>query len=357
MKVLQVLAGAAYGGAEAAFEDIVLALAAAGLEQKVVTRNNNPERIRKLRDAGLEVITLPFGGALDIYTTWRLKRIIADYQPQIVQTWMSRATQKTPSAEGADRYLKVARLGGYYNLKYFKGTDYYVGNTPDIRSYLIKEGIPEDRTTVLNNFADVDVVETPISRADLKTPEDATVILALARYHEVKGLDILIRAAAPVEGTHLWLAGQGPLEDELKALAQELGLADRVHFLGWRTDRAALLQAADICVIPSRHEPFGSVFVQAWAQKTPIICSRTEGPSQYVHEGEDGLFFDIENVSQLETCIRKLMGDQELAKKLAESGYIRFQNEFSKEKITADYLGFYRDILRKEEQLKNKEAA
>lgn len=357
MKVLQVLAGAAYGGAEAAFEDIVLALSDAGLNQKIITRNNNPERVSKLRAAGLEVITLPFGGALDVYTSWRLKRIIAEYQPNIVQTWMSRATQKTPAAQGENRYLKVARLGGYYNLKYFKGTDYYVANTPDIRSYLIKEGIPEERTTVLNNFADVDVAASPASRSELNTPEGATVILALARYHEVKGLDILIRAAAALENVHLWLAGQGPLEDELKALAQEVGVANRVHFLGWRTDRAALLQAADMCAIPSRHEPFGSVFVQAWAQKTPVICSRCEGPSQYVHEGEDGLFFDIDNVSQLESCIKDLMDNKEKAEKLAESGYIRFQNEFSKEKITADYLGFYRDILRKEELSENKEAA
>ena len=125
MRVLQVMAGAAQGGAETAFQDIVLALSAAGLSQKVVIRPNNPERVAAFRAAGIPVETLPFGGTLDIYTPWKIKKVIADFQPDIVQTWMSRATHKTPHcpAGTAKPYLKVARLGGYYGLKYYGGTD------------------------------------------------------------------------------------------------------------------------------------------------------------------------------------------------------------------------------------------
>ncbi len=345
MRVIQVLAGAVHGGAESAFEDICLALSASGVHQKIIIRKNNPQRIKKFRDAGIEVTTLPFGGAFDFYTRWKIKRIISDFNPQIVQTWMSRATQKTPASANPKTYLKVARLGGYYGLKYYKGTDDYIANTTDIRDYLIREGVAGDHVVTINNFAPEEQVVTPIRKSDLNTPEDAPVLLSLARYHSVKALDVLISAAAQIDGVHVWLAGEGPQEKELKELAENLGIANRVHFLGWRTDRAALMAAADICVFPSRFEPFGNVVVQAWAQKIPLICSKSQGPLQYVRDGEDALMFDIDNVSQLVDLINKLIADKTLANQLIEAGYRRYQEGFTQSKIIADYIGFYQKII------------
>lgn len=345
MRVMQILAGAQHGGAETAFEDISLALSASGIQQKIVVRNNNKDRIQKLRNAGIEVETLPFGGPLDIYTPWKLKKIIAEFKPQIVQTWMSRAAHKTPCSKTPKSYVKVARLGGYYGLKYYKGTDFFIANTPDIRDYLTREGVDKNNVVIINNFALEERVEQKIMRADMATPEDATVLLSLARYHPVKALDTLINAAAQIENVHVWLAGEGPQEAELKKLAADLGVEHRIHFLGWRRDRAALLEASDICVFPSRYEPFGTVFVQAWAQKTPLICSKSQGPSQYVRDGEDALMFEIDDLPQLVTCIKSLIDDESLAEKLAATGYARYQNEFTREKIMADYKTFYQDIL------------
>jgi len=346
MRVIQVMAGSLHGGAESAFEDISLALSASGLHQKIIVRGNHKSRIQKFMDAGIEVETLPFGGALDFYTPWKIKKIIADFNPQIVQTWMSRATQKTPRAKHPKTYLKVARLGGYYGLKYYKGTDYYIANIENIRDYLIREGVDKNRAVTIHNFAPEEKVSTPITKTDLQTPEDATVLLSLARYHTVKALDVLIKAVVDIENAYLWLAGEGPEEAYLKKLTKDLGVEHRVHFLGWRGDRAALMQAADICVFPSRFEPFGNVAVQAWAQKIPLICSKSQGPLQYVRDGHDALMFDIDNFEQLTSKIKQMMGDKELQNRLVDAGYTRYQNEFTKEKVVKDYLKFYEDITR-----------
>ena len=346
MRVIQVMAGSAHGGAETAFEDISLALSAAGIEQKIILRNNNPERVKKFRDAGIVVETLPFGGALDFYTSWRIKKIIADFKPQIVQTWMSRATYKTPASKNPKKYLKVARLGGYYGLKYYKGTDSFVANTSDIRDYLIREGVAEDKAKVIHNFALEEKVEKSLTKADLNTPENAVVLLSLARYHQAKALDTLLKSVVDLPDVHVWLAGEGPQEKELKRLATDLGISDRTHFLGWRRDRAALMKAADICVFPSRFEPFGNVVVQAWAQKIPLICSKSQGPLQYVRDGEDASMFDIDNVEQLTLKIREMMFDKQLCTRLVDAGYTRYQNEFTREKIVADYIAYYEDIVR-----------
>lgn len=349
-KILQVMAGAKHGGAETAFVDMCLALHEAGVKQEIATRAND-NRVGRLRAAGLKVHCLPFGGAIDLYTTWKLKKIIADFQPRIVQSWMARASWKLPKSDG--NHLNVSRLGGYYDLKYFRNTDYFETITPDIRDYLIKNGIAADRVRHINNFAETETVATQVRRSDLQTPEDAIVLLALSRLHDAKALDILIRAVAGLtpqnENVHVWLAGEGPKRSELEQLAQDLNIAGRIHFLGWRNDRAALLQACDICVFPSRYEPFGTVFVQAWANKVPVICSLSDGPRQFVSDMDDGLLFPIDDVDALKSAIQKLVADAGLRQSLVERGFARYQAEFTKEKTVAAYLSFYKEILRREE--------
>lgn len=345
MKILQVMAGAEQGGAETAFVDTCVALKEAGLDLEVAARDNSL-RSPKMIQAGIKIHTLPFGGVIDIYTPWKLKKIIAKFQPDIVQTWMSRGSIKTPANPG--KYIKVSRLGGYYNLKYYKDTDYFIANTPDIRAYLMRQGVEASRAVHINNFAPVELAETSLLKTDLGTPETSVAVLALARLHENKALDVLIKAIPDLPQIHLWFAGEGPLRKELESLAIDLGVQDRVHFLGWRDDRAALLKACDICCVPSRHEPFGNVFVQAWASKTPLITSNSEGPSQYVHDGADGLVFAVDDIPALKDALARLSSDKNLQIKISEAGYQRFLNEFTKEKTVESYLKFYSDILQRE---------
>lgn len=342
-KIMQVMAGAAKGGAEMAFVDTCIALHQEGLDQLVVTRPN-PLYVDRLQKAGLRVITLPFGGALDVYTPWRIGRIARDYQPDIVQTWMSRAAQRLPKRPKDCHYTVISRLGGYYALRHFPQTDYFMTITPAIRDYLIKEGVPAERVRHINNFAETETVQTPVNRADLQTPAKARVALCLSRLHTSKALDIAIRAIAPLPDMHLWLAGEGPEERDLRQLVKDLGLTDRVHFLGWRTDRAALLQAADMCLFISRYEPFGTVFVQAWSQKKPVIVSTADGPIQFVHDNQDALVVPIDDVAALTAAITKINSDHSIAEKLVQNGYEEYRQNFTKAGTMAAYLDYYATV-------------
>lgn len=346
-RILQMMAGAAHGGAETAFVDMCIAMKDVGIEQEIVTRGNSPDRVKRLKNAGLTVHCLPFGGKVDFYTPWQIKKIIKNFKPQIVQSWMSRAASKMVKSDKT--FLNVSRLGNEYKLKYFAHTDCFVAITPSIREYLIHEGVAPDKIRHINNFAETEIVEHKINRAELNTPEDAVVLLSLARLHEAKALDVLIRAVVDLPQVHAWLAGEGPLRGELEQLAKNLGIAERIHFLGWRNDRAALLEASDICVFPSRFEPFGTVFVQAWANRTPLISSTADGPRQFVRDGEDGLIFPIDDVAALKKAIEKLIADSSLRERLVDNGYVRYQNEFTKEKTVQAYLDFYDEIMRRED--------
>lgn len=346
MNILQVMAGAEMGGAETAFIDIVLALHAAGAKQRVVTRDN--PRLKHLRAAGIPVDVLPFGGFLDFYTPYRLRQIIAADQPGIVQTWMSRATAKTPAwtSGPTPRYLKIARLGGYYKMKYYQDVDYFVTNTPDIRRYVLDQGIAPARVFHINNFADIGAPKTTLQRRDYATPDDAFLIVALGRLHPVKAFDTLLAAIAPLPNVYLWIGGEGPERGNLQNLTHQLGIADRVRFLGWWNDRAALFAAGDICVFPSRFEPFGNVFVQAWEAGVPLITSLSEGPQQYVHEGQDALTFPVDDVDALRDQIIRLRDNPTLRQHIAQQGRARYLNEFTPEKTVTAYLNLYADLLR-----------
>ena len=343
MRILQVMAGNSHGGAETAFVDTCIAMHQAGHDIEIVSRPNDV-RIKAIEAAGIPVHLLPFGGKIDIFTPWKMKKIIRHFKPDIIQTWMARGSDKTPAwnaSMGIPRYHVVARLGGYYKMKYFKSCDYFITITPDIKTYLEKQGVPAQNVRVIHNFAETETVKTPINRANYGTPEDATLLLGLGRLHPAKAFDTLIKACAEMPDVHCWIAGEGPQRQELEALIQSLNVQDRVKLLGWRTDRAALLQAADICTFCSRFEPFGTVFVQAWAQETPVIVTKADGPRQFVRNGHDALLIEIDDIPALKEAVEKIRENKQLAAQLITNGRKRYEEEFTKEKTCAAYENYY----------------
>lgn len=347
MKILHVMAGGKHGGAETAFVDMCIAMHEAGQDIEVITRPNEM-RISRLQEAGIKVHTLPFGSRIDIYTRWQVARIIKHFKPQIIQAWMSRACQHIPAwhkTMRVPRYAVVGRLGSPYKLKYFKQVDYFVALTPDLSAYLIHNQITPERIKQIPNFAEVETVQQPLSRSEFETPEDATLILGLGRLHSDKAFDTLIEVAAQIPNVYVWIAGEGPQRAMLEAQIATLGISDRVKLLGWRTDRAALLQTADICAFISRNEGFGTVFIQSWAQKTPVVACESDGPRQFIHHQQDGLISAIDDIEAIKANIELLMSDKALYQRLVENGYQRYQASFTKPVVVQQYLDFYKDML------------
>src|SRR5579862_9972521 len=118
MRVLHAMSGARVGGAERFFVDLVSALHGRGLAQRIVIRADEA-RANALREAGIEPVEMPFKRFLDFSTRAQLKACIEAFQPDIVQTWMSRASALCPRGD----FIHVGWLGGYYDLKYFRNCD------------------------------------------------------------------------------------------------------------------------------------------------------------------------------------------------------------------------------------------
>lgn len=339
LRVMQVMAGAREGGAETFFVTLVLALARAGLDQHVIMRPNLG-RAAALRAGGLAPIELPFGRWTDFTTVPMLKRQAAVYRPDIVLTWMSRASALFPAGD----FLRLARLGGYYKIKNYRRCDHLICNTRDIVRHVEAQGWPATRVHYVPNFARADDVPA-IDRARLDTPAGAPLVLALGRLHAAKAYDVLLRALALEKRAFLWLAGEGALRGELEGLARSLGLAERVRFLGWRTDRAALFAAADVCVVPSRVEPFGNVVVEAWAHRCPVVAAASVGPANLIADRADGLLVPVDDPAALAEALARVIDDGDLARRLVEAGARRHAAEFTEEACTARYLDLFRRLL------------
>jgi len=340
MRVLQAMAGAEFGGAEAFFIRLVLALDRAGLDQRVVIRKH-PARTQVLRDAGIEPVELRFGGMMDFGTKAALKREIQAYQPDLVLTWMNRATAQCPKGD----FVHVARLGGYYDLKYYRGCDHLVGNTEDIRNYLVSDGWPAERAHYLPNFVPGHQAEAA-PRRDFFTPDGAPLVVALGRLHENKAFDVLLKAMARVPDAYLWIAGEGPLRGDLEKIAEANGVKPRTRFLGWREDTAALLAAADIFVCPSRHEPLGNVVLEAWAQGTPVIAADSYGPGTLIENRENGILVPVDDALTMGKALRNLFEDDELRHRIARQGQKAYQANFTEQIVIDQYLDFFQSVLK-----------
>jgi glycosyltransferase involved in cell wall biosynthesis len=343
LRVLQAIAGAPHGGAEAFFTRLVIALGRAGLDQRVVIRRD-PARAAKLRAAGIEPVELGFGGRFDVVTPLRLAAAIRAYRPNIVLSWMSRATAlMPPRLASGGRHVRAARLGGYYDLKYYRRCDHLVGNTPAIIDYIRKGGWPGDRVHYLPNFVDA-TPAPPLDRAQFDTPRDATLALALGRLHPNKGFDVALDALARVEGLHLWIAGEGALREALKQQVERLGVARRVRFLGWRDDVAALLATADMLLCPSRHEPLGNVVIEGWAHARPVIAAASDGPSGLIEPGRNGLLVPVDDAGALAAAMTSIASDRARAAALAAAGRAAYESRFTEAAVVRDYLEFFARI-------------
>ena len=157
----------------------------------------------------------------------------------------------------------------------------------------------------------------PLSRVGLDTPLDAKLLLAMGRLHENKAFDILLRALTDVPDAWLWIAGDGPERAALKGLARDLGIANRVRFLGWRDDSDALMRAADIFVCPSRHEPLGNVVLEAWAAEKPVVAAAAVGPAELLGNDERGVLVPVDQPTELASAILDLLANPEKASRLA----------------------------------------
>jgi glycosyltransferase involved in cell wall biosynthesis len=135
--------------------------------------------------------------------------------------------------------------------------------------------------------------------------------------------------------------------DPLKSLAQELGIAERVTFLGWQS-KADLTQAyhrANLFLFPSRHEGMPNAVLEAMASGLPVIATRIAGNEELVLDGETGVLVAPEDVNALRDGLRRLLTDAQMRERMGRASRLRVEREYSWESVALQYSEYLKKTL------------
>ncbi len=175
------------------------------------------------------------------------------------------------------------------------------------------------------------------------------VALFAGRLVPVKGVDRLLRALARAPGTpRLLVAGDGPERPRLSGLAQDLGLSDRVEFLGWLSpaEIGAALERASVVAIPSIWpEPFGIIGLEAMAQARPVVAFDVGGIGEWLRHGETGLLVPPDDVGALAGALAAVLGEPERARRMGDAGRETVQERFAPSKHLAQLLPLFEGTI------------
>jgi len=206
---------------------------------------------------------------------------------------------------------------------------------------------PATKISVVYNAVELDrfgAEGSPSLRAEIGG-QGRPLLLTPARLEPQKGLPVLLRAAARVPDAAFALAGEGPERAGLEALAAELGIADRVNFLGHRSDVPELLAACDAFVLPSLYEGSSLAVLEAMAARRPAISSAIAGTDELIEDGVDGLLVSPGDADALAVAIRRLLGDPSLREALAVRAREKVERDFSPRALTAGVEATYGELL------------
>jgi glycosyltransferase involved in cell wall biosynthesis len=167
----------------------------------------------------------------------------------------------------------------------------------------------------------------------------------IARLDPVKNLDHLLRALAELPGVELEIVGDGPEGERLRALASELGVADRVRFAGWSTNSREWLGRWDALVLPSSVEGLPLVILDALLARLPVIATPVGSVTAAITHEQTGLLVPLGNPPAIAHAVRRLLADAALADRLRDAGRALVLERYTAPTMGRAYERLYAEIL------------
>jgi glycosyltransferase involved in cell wall biosynthesis len=180
-------------------------------------------------------------------------------------------------------------------------------------------------------------------RAELGVRDDQRMLIVVGRLVEPKNQALAIRAVARLSEHVLVLAGSGTQREELERQAHSLGVADRVRFLGDRTDARVLLAVADVVVVPSRREGLSLAVLEALWSGTPIVATAVVGVRELLVDGRDALLVPDDDTDALVDALHRLATDSSLGVALAQKA-LAVAPEYGADRMVGAYQEMYEQL-------------
>jgi glycosyltransferase involved in cell wall biosynthesis len=351
------------GGAQIHVRDLAAAVSAQGHAPAVITSGTGTF-IDDLRRLGIPVVVLPHLSVpihplRDLRALREIRTALMDLRPDLVAAHSSKAgilgrlaarSLRVPvvfTAHGwaftpgvprwhAAVYRRVERLVGPLASRIITVSEF------DRRLGLAGRIAGEDRlVTVHNGMPDV---PESLRSAPGRTPARLVMV---ARFGAQKDHPTLFRALATLTN-HPWeldLIGDGPLMGQMASLAAALGLGERVHFLGQRTEVDQILSQAQVSLLVTNWEGLPLSILEAMRAGLPVVASSVGGISESVREEESGFLVPRGDVESLRDRIERLLTSPELRVRMGRAGRARYEEEFTLGHSVARTLAVYREAL------------
>jgi UDP-glucose:(heptosyl)LPS alpha-1,3-glucosyltransferase len=218
-------------------------------------------------------------------------------------------------------------------------------------------GVPDEKIVTIPNginlsrFSPDNAKARTEMRRSLGFDESTPLVLFVGSQFRLKGLEVAIRALAGMKTqAHLLVVGNDTPHG-FRHLAKELGVAERVHFLGARKDLPEIYPAADVFVFPSLYETFALVCLEAMASGLPVLAARVGGIEDYLRDEENGLFIkrDGQDIAQK---LDRVLADAELRARFRSNG-LKTAANYSWDKIAQQYLRLFDQLMMEREAATN----
>ncbi|GEM_PF-1657675 len=212
---------------------------------------------------------------------------------------------------------------------------------------LLRRGVPGKKTVLLRNAVDLALFNPK------KYARSEKFVLFAGRIVPWKGLDELLEAFTGINGTKLKIAGSGKSEAFYRKKARELGLQDKVEFLGGIEHKKmpALISKSVLVVMPSLYDPFPHGMLEVLAMEKPLLAARVCGIPEVVKHLETGYLVRAGSAEELKKGMKELLGKKSLRKKIAKNGRGHVRKNYSWEKLLADFELLYGKAVQESEKI------
>lgn len=328
------------------------------------------ERVKEL---GCKVITTEYGRdkSFDRNAVKELKKIIKEEKPDILHTHASLSARiagrkcRAPlifmthhCAVVPPKYKTVfpmKNLLGMINNHY---SDRIVATAEVAKNILVSMGTDPEKITVIINgsepMREVSIAEKESVRKELGLTEENFIFSMIARLEPVKDHRTFILAAAEASRTHpemrFLIVGDGSLAQSLRALADDLGMSNKIIFAGFRQNVAPFLAISDVNVNCSFSETSCLAVSEGMSAGKSSVVSDCDGNIAMINDGENGLVFERENSEMLATAMITLCENRELCARMGASAKTAFENKYTAEKMTKTLESLYEKEFNKKEK-------
>lgn len=377
MRVLHIISSLGAGGAEQSLAEMLPMFSESGVESALVCLSRAHEGVHDRvvsSGYGVRVVGTARATALP-----RIRRAIKDFRPDVVHTTISEANMLGRIAAaglpcrvmsslvnttydgvrmadpGINRHkLAAAKAVDRFTARHM--TDHFHAISEAVRDSAVTHlGISPDRVTVVERGRDLARLGEPsaarrrAARDALGLPEEAEVVLNIGRQDYQKDHATLLEAVAKLAPRRprlvLLQAGRdGKATPEVRRLASEMSLGDRVRLLGFRSDVGDLLAAADVFAFPSIYEGLGGSVLEAMAMRVPIVVTAVPALEEVVESGRGARVVPVGDASALAEAIDGLLEDRAAAAETAMRARQIFMERFTLQRSAERMVGLYRRV-------------